>query len=65
MTPRDVRAMLRGATRDRVIEGWYFYGDPHCYVVNGGPRAAVLSAADVVPYCEMLAAAGVAPLYRN
>lgn len=68
MGHRDIRAMLRGATRDRVIDGWYFYGDepvrPIQYVVSLPTTGSqTFSTPGAIGYCSMLASAGVEPLY--
>jgi hypothetical protein len=64
MTPREIRAYLRGATRGRLVRGWYFYGpaDALRWVVNPCEGASDdWSHDEAVGYCQMLRAAGVEP----
>jgi hypothetical protein len=66
MIDRDIRAMLRGATAAKFLHGWQ---GPHLaersYCIAPRGAAAMECPLDyVIRYCEMLAAAGVQPLYR-
>lgn len=60
--------MLRGATKEGFLRGWYFYGGrgslPIRYVISP-PNSEVLiyETDDVIRYCEMLAAAGIVAIY--
>lgn len=67
MTDRDIRAMLRGATAAKILNGWQ---GPHLeqrsYCI--APRnadATERALDDVIRYCEGLATAGVEPLFRE
>ena len=62
--------MLRGATKAKVIEGWYWHGEPSGpsmrYVVNASKgHVTTFNAEAAVGYCEMLREAGIEPLYRT
>jgi hypothetical protein len=67
MDDRDMRAYLRAATGERLIEGWYHYDgvDGRHWVVNAidGPTSTYDSVA-VADFCGMLKSAGVEPRYR-
>lgn len=70
MTNRDIRAVLRGATKDGVLRGWYFYGGrgvlPMRYVVSPpGVETRIYDVDGVSEYCEMLLASGIRPVYLN
>jgi hypothetical protein len=65
MTSSMIRAYLRGATRGKVLRGWYFYGpaDALRWVVT--PHDGLsddYSHDEAAGYCRMLDAAGVTPL---
>ena len=64
---RHIRAMLRGATAAKLLDGW---PGPHLTVRTYciAPRHAAAMErplAYVIVYCELLAASGVEPLYRE
>lgn len=67
MHDRDIRAMLRAATAAKILAGWQgphvtarsYYIAPTC----GGAIECTLDY--VIRYCEMLAMAGLKPLYRD
>jgi hypothetical protein len=64
MTPREIRAYLRGATRGKVLRGWYFYGpaDALRWVVTPTEGSSGdFSHDEAAGYCQMLDAAGVTP----
>lgn len=66
MIDREIRAMLRGATAARLLHGWQ---GPHLaersYCIAPRNAGATERPLDyVIGYCEMLAEAGVEPLYR-
>jgi hypothetical protein len=66
MSDRFIRAMLRGATAAKLLDGWQ---GPHLaertYCIAPRHAAAMERPLDyVIGYCELLAAAGVEPLYR-
>ena len=67
MTDRDIRAMLRGATAAKILDGWQGpHLDERSYCIaprNAGASERALS--DVIRYCESLATAGVQPLFRD
>lgn len=69
MTDRDIRAHLRGAVKEKLICGWYFYETVvgYNYVVNPGPKMpiSILNHDQAVDYCHMLTISGVEPLYRQ
>jgi hypothetical protein len=67
MNDRHIRAMLRGATAEKIINGWQ---GPHVversYCI--APRYGVArqrSLDDVIRYCESLAAAGIQPRFKD
>jgi hypothetical protein len=67
MNDRHIRAMLRGATAAKILNGWQ---GPHLlersYCI--APRDAGATErplADVISYVESLAIAGVRPLFRE
>jgi hypothetical protein len=67
MSDRHIRAMLRGATAAKVLYGWQ---GPHLsertYCITPRDAPAMERPLDyVIEYCELLAAAGVEPLYRE
>jgi hypothetical protein len=67
MSDRQIRAMLRGATAAKLLDGWQ---GPHLsertYCIAPRHAAAMERPLDyVIGYCELLAAAGVEPLYRE
>ena len=68
MSDRDIRAMLRGATAaERLLDGWQ---GPHLsertYCIAPRYADAMEHPLDyVIGYCELLAVAGVEPLYRE
>jgi hypothetical protein len=67
MSDRHIRAMLRGATAAKLLDGWQ---GPHLaertYCIAPRHAAAMERPLDyVIGYCELLAAAGVEPLYRE
>jgi hypothetical protein len=67
MSDRHIRAMLRGATAAKLLDGWQ---GPHLaertYCIAPCHAAAMERPLDyVIGYCELLAAAGVEPLYRE
>jgi hypothetical protein len=64
MTATEIRAYLRGATRGKVLSGWYFYGpaDALRWVVTPSDGfSGDYSHDEAVRYCRMLHAAGVTP----
>lgn len=67
MIDREIRAMLRGATAAGVLTGWQGpHTDQRSYCIapaNGD--AAERSLEYTIAYCQMLAADGVQPLYRQ
>jgi hypothetical protein len=68
MSHADIRAMLRGATRAKVLFGWhpYEWGDETFWVISP-PHAKTsrYTTAEAVDYCRMLSASGVQPMYRT
>ena len=67
MITRDIRAFLRAATAERILNGWNFYelrpGERRwTYSPTGGGSCDVDESA-VIAYCGMLRAAGVRPRY--
>jgi len=67
MRDREIRAMLRGATAAKVLDGWQ---GPHLrermYCIAPRHAAAMERPLEyVIGYCEALAAAGIEPLYRD
>lgn len=67
MGDRQIRAMLRGATAAKLLDGWQ---GPHLsertYCIAPRHAAAMERPLDyVIGYCELLAEAGVEPLYRE
>jgi hypothetical protein len=68
MSHTDIRAMLRGATRAKVLFGWcpYEWGDETFWVIRP-PHAKTsnYTTAEAVDYCRMLSASGVQPVYRT
>jgi hypothetical protein len=62
MTPREIRAYLRGATRGKVLRGWYFYGPADA--LRWG-SSGDFSHNEAAGYCQMLDAAGVTPAILN
>jgi len=67
MSDRHIRAMLRGATAAKLLDGWQ---GPHLmertYCIAPRDAAAMERPLDyVIGYCELLAATGVEPLYRE
>jgi hypothetical protein len=67
MSDRHIRAMLRGATAAKLLDGWQ---GPHLnertYCIAPRHAAAMERPLDyVIGYCELLAEAGVEPLYRE
>ena len=66
MTDRDIRAWLRGATKAKVLVGWYWHGPDHArrYTVNAPGGITTFGSEAAAGYCDMLRAAGVEPLYR-
>jgi hypothetical protein len=75
VTRNDIDAVLRGATRDGILDGWYTYLwlERHWVTVPAdGPRTTNTyvrdssdPARDVVEYCDALIAAGVEPAYTG
>ena len=68
MSDTDIRAMLRGATRAKVLFGWCPYdwdGETYWVVSPPAARASTYNTAEAVDYCRMLSASGVEPLYRT
>jgi hypothetical protein len=68
MADRDIRAWLRGATRARILTGWYAYGfgAMRRYVISPeGVDTSTYSAHEVSRYCSMLREAGIEPVYRD
>ena len=67
MTDRHIRAMLRGATAAKILNGWqgpHLLERSYCIApCNAG--AAERPLAEVISYCESLATAGVQPLFRE
>jgi hypothetical protein len=66
MIDREIRAMLRGATAAKLLHGWQ---GPHLaersYCIAPRNAGAMERPLDyVIGYCEMLAEAGIEPLYR-
>jgi hypothetical protein len=67
MNEREIRAMLRGATREGILFGWYVpdFGLLKRFVVAPvGAPTATYTPTDAARYCEMLRESGVRPLYR-
>ena len=65
MTDREIRAYLRGATRERVLSGWYHYErfeEREWIVSTPFTGAQVYDQAGVEDYCRALASAGIEPL---
>ena len=67
MRDRDIRAMLRAATAAKFLDGWQ---GPHVtgrsyYIAPRGGGAMDCTLDYVIGYCEMLAMAGIRPLYRE
>ena len=67
MIDREIRAMLRGATAANFLHGWQ---GPHLaertYCLTPKHAEPMERPLDyVIGYCEMLAVAGVEPLYRD
>lgn len=65
MSNREIRAMLRGARKAGLIDGWYFYGSPANlrWAVSAQGRAPVHDHAGIVSYCDMLREGGIEPAY--
>jgi hypothetical protein len=67
MNDRDIRAMLRGATAAKILNGWQGpHLDQRSYCIaprNAGAKERPLD--DVISYCQSLAVAGVEPLFRD
>jgi hypothetical protein len=67
MTDRHIRAMLRGATAAKILNGWqgpHLLERSYC-IAPRDAAAAERPLADVISYCESLATAGVQPLFRE
>jgi hypothetical protein len=66
---RTIRGFLRGATSERILDGWYMTGTArthHRYIVK--PCAApclILTVSEAVDYCTALQDAGVEPMWRT
>ena len=68
MSDTEIRAMLRGATRARILAGWYPYnqGGETFWVVNPpDTKTSTYTTAEAVGFCRMLSASGVEPMYRT
>jgi hypothetical protein len=66
MTDRHIRAMLRSATAAKILNGWqgpHLLERSYC-IAPCNAAAAERPLADVISYCESLAAAGIQPLFR-
>ena len=67
MNDRDIRAMLRGATAAKILNGWQGpHLDERSYCIaprNAGASERALD--DVIRFCQSLAVAGVEPLFRD
>ena len=67
MNDRHIRAMLRGATAAKILDGWQGpHLDRRSYCIaprNAAARERALD--DVIQYVESLATAGVQPLFRE
>jgi hypothetical protein len=67
MHDRYIRAMLRAATAAKILDGWqgpHVTARSYCIAPSGG--GAIECPLDyVIGYCEMLAMAGVEPLFRE
>jgi hypothetical protein len=67
MIDREIRAMLRGATAAKFLHGWqgpHLAERTYCLTPkHADPMERPLDY--VIGYCEMLAVAGVRPLYRE
>ncbi len=66
MLDREIRAMLRGATAARILDGWqgpHLAERSYC-IFPTGADARECPLPYVIDYCQLLAAAGVEPLYR-
>jgi hypothetical protein len=66
MTDRQIRAMLRGATAAKILNGWqgpHLLERSYC-IAPCNAAASERPLADVISYCETLATAGVEPLFR-
>ena len=66
MQDRYIRAMLRAATAAKILDGWQ---GPHVtgrsyYLAPSSGGAIDCPLEYVIRYCEMLAMAGIEPLYR-
>ena len=67
MTDRHIRAMLRGATAAKILNGWqgpHLLERSYC-IAPRDAAAAERPLADVISYCESLATAGIQPLFRE
>jgi hypothetical protein len=67
MSDREIRAMLRAATAARILDGWQ---GPHMaqrsYQIAPSAAPAMERPLDyVIAYCQLLAQAGIEPLYRD
>jgi hypothetical protein len=61
----DVRALLRGATGERLLAGWYSYqfGGRRWVVAPSDADPKTFTTVGIVRYCRGLQDAGVRPLY--
>jgi hypothetical protein len=67
MTDRHIRAMLRGATAAKILNGWqgpHLLERSYC-IAPRNAAAAERPLADVISYVEALATAGIEPLFRE
>jgi hypothetical protein len=67
MTDRHIRAMLRGATAAKILNGWqgpHLLERSYC-IAPCNASAAERPLHDVISYCEALATAGIQPLFRE
>lgn len=66
MTIREIRATLRGACSEKMINGWNGPMVGQAYVIAPlDGETQNWSATEAAEFCEMLQAAGAEPLYRE
>lgn len=66
MTDREIRAFLRGATRDKILTGWQGPHHRRSYTISpvvGDAREYLFS--QVLDYVRLLKQAGVLPMFRE
>jgi hypothetical protein len=67
MTDREIRALLRGATAARILNGWqgpHLAERSYC-IAPMNAAAAERPLDDVISYCRSLLTAGIQPLFRE